>query len=144
MKKVNSMSKNGLLAKTIKNTRCLSTRTAVLNAVITITCIIMVSNGATHGVMFSTSAFLQSLELHYKTGTLWHSDASILFTSAKVPSASAILQKQCAPCEVPLLMPTCHFLNGWCLVGACFLGLLHSFSPSSVPRSHLLPWALFT
>ena len=28
-------------------------------------------------------------QMHYKTGTLWHSDASILFTSAKVPSASA-------------------------------------------------------
>ena len=28
-------------------------------------------------------------QMHYKTGTLWHSDASILFTSAKVPSATA-------------------------------------------------------
>ena len=28
-------------------------------------------------------------QMHYKTGTLWHSDASILFMSAKVPSASA-------------------------------------------------------
>ena len=28
-------------------------------------------------------------QMHYKTGTLWHSDAFIFFTSAKVPSASA-------------------------------------------------------
>ena len=41
-------------------------------------------------------------------------------------------------------MPKCHFSNGWCLVGACFLGLLHSSSSSSVPCCHLLPSALFT
>ena len=41
-------------------------------------------------------------------------------------------------------MPTCHFWNSWCLVRACFLGLLHSSSSSSVLRSHLLPSALFT
>ena len=111
-------------------------------------------------------------QMHCKTGTLWHSDASILFTSANVvldkrhsdafilstsakfPSASAkaVLDKKTiqnffksyAPCVLLSAMPTCHFLNGWCLVEACFLDLLHFSSSSSVPCSHLLPTALFT
>ena len=114
-------------------------------------------------------------QMHYKTGTLWHSDASILltsvnvvldkrhsdafilFTSAKSHLLASAKEKSCsglntvqnffkssAPCVLLSLMPTCHFLNGWCLVGACFLDLLHSSFSSSVPCCRLLPTALFT
>ena len=44
--------------------------------------------------------------------------------------------KSNAPCVQLLLMPTRPFLDGCCLIGACFLGFLHS-SSSSVLCSHL-------
>ena len=91
------------------------------------------------------------IQKHYKSDTLWHLDASILFTSAKVLSAKVVLDKRPqknflksnAPCVLLLFTPTCHFLNGWCLVGACFLGFLHSSSSLSVPCIHLLLIASF-
>ena len=73
------------------------------------------------------------------TGILWHLGAFILFTSAKVVADQRpqnTSSKSNAPC---VLMPTCPSLNGCCLVGACFLGLLHSSSSSSVPCSYSSP-----
>ena len=80
------------------------------------------------------------IQTHNKTGTLGHSDAFILFTSAKIVADQRpqnTFSKSNAPC-----MLTRPFLNGCDLVGACFLGFLHSSSSLSVSCSHLSPTAL--
>ena len=86
------------------------------------------------------------MQMHYKTGTLWHSATFKLFTSAKV-----ILDKwpkkkfpKAMHHVLLLLMLTRHFLNVWYLVGACFLGFLHSSSSLLVLYSHLLPNASYS
>ena len=74
------------------------------------------------------SSFKNSVWTHifnYQSFWIRHLDASILFTSAKVldkrPQKNFF--KSNAPCVLLSLMVTCHFLNGWWLVGARFLGL---------------------
>ena len=73
-----------------------------------------------------------------------HSDDLILFTSAKVDldrRPHNTYSKNNAPCVLLLLIPTRLFLNSCCLVGACFLGFMHSSSSSSVSCSHVSPTA---
>ena len=82
----------------------------------------------------------------YKTGTLWHSDAYILFPSAKVvldQRKQNTFSKRNAPRVLLSLTPTRSSLNG-CQVAACFLGLLHSSSSLSVSCSHLSPRASYS
>ena len=69
-----------------------------------------------------------------------HSDDFILLASAKVilyRRPQNEFSKNNAPCVLLSLMPTRPFLNGYCLVGVCFLGFMHSSSSSSVLCSHL-------
>ena len=69
-----------------------------------------------------------------------HSDYFILYTSVKVVldwRPQNIFSRSNAPCVLLSLMPTCPFLNIFCLVGVCFLGFVQSSSSSSVSCSHL-------
>ena len=70
---------------------------------------------------------------HYKTGTLWHLDAFILFASAAVvldPRLQNTFSQSSATCVLLSLMstPKHSFVNSCCLVGASFLSFLHSSS----------------
>ena len=64
------------------------------------------------------------IQTHCRTGTLWHSDAFILFTSTQVvldKDGRTLSPKATHRFVQHLLMPTFYFLNGWCLIGTCFL-----------------------
>ena len=80
----------------------------------------------------------------YITGTVWHSDAFILFTFARVvldQRPQNIFSKSNAPCVLLLLRPMRPFLNGCSLVGACFLGFLLSSSLTLVSWTrHIWRW----
>ena len=84
------------------------------------------------------------IQTHYKAGTLRHSDAFSLFTSAKVVPGQRlhnIFSKRNTSCVLLWLMLTRPFLNSCCLHGVCFLGFLHSSSSASASCSHTSPTA---
>ena len=75
-------------------------------------------------------------QMHYITGTLRHSDASISFTSAEVPSHCLLVQKSF------WIKDHTKFLQKQCTVCAAFADADMSFLERLMSGRSLFPWSL--